>query len=75
MSATVIREEHATAAICRAWDASPDGGEPPTMLGRVLLSLTLALEAEGLADGGKLTDKARTLIRRVDARSRKAGAS
>jgi hypothetical protein len=74
------RDELILVCIARAWNSAPDGnaGAPDGALDRITLALTPALVAEGLAADGKLTDKARTMIRRVDARMRKlkkAGAS
>ena len=73
------KEEASTAAIVRAWNAAPDGTDMSAQ-GRIVAALTVALEAEGLTKGGKLTETARALLRRVDARARtaaklKAGAS
>ena len=64
------KEEAATAAYLRAWNAAPDGTDMSEQ-GRITAALTVALEAEKLTLGGKLTDKARALLRRVDARARK----
>jgi len=70
-----VRREHkgeaATAAILRAWNAAPDGTDMSEG-GRIIAALTVAFEVEGLTMGGKLTDKARGLLRRVDARARAA---
>ena len=73
------KEEASTAAFVRAWNRSPDGTDM-SVLGRVVSALTVVLEAEGLTKGGKLTETARALLRRVDTRARaaaklKAGAS
>ena len=74
------RDELILVCIARAWNSAPDGNAaaPDGALDRITLALTPALVAEGLAANGKLTDKARTMIRRADARMRqpkKAGAS
>lgn len=65
------KAEAGTVGILRAWDRAEDGGGD-TEHGRVLWALTMALEAEGLAQSGKLTDRAREMIKRVEAREKRA---